>query len=87
MLRGHVAHRRSGRRRVFSPINAGAARLFVRVDPVAYVMGHSSGSPPEWEVEARPAHVSAPDPCTHRGPSRSGTLLEFGFTRRLRTRI
>jgi hypothetical protein len=34
---------------------------------------------------ARPAHVSAPDPCTHQGPSRSGTLLEFGPTRRLRT--
>jgi hypothetical protein len=34
---------------------------------------------------ARPAHVSAPDPCTHQGPSRFGTLLEFGLTRRLRT--
>jgi hypothetical protein len=34
---------------------------------------------------ARPTHVSAPDPCTHQGPSRSGTLLEFGPTRRLRT--
>jgi hypothetical protein len=40
MLRGHVARQRSGRRRVFSLINAGAARLFVRVGPVAYVMGH-----------------------------------------------
>jgi hypothetical protein len=34
---------------------------------------------------ARPTHVSAPDPCTHQGPSRSGTLLEFDPTRRLRT--
>jgi hypothetical protein len=34
---------------------------------------------------ARPAHVSAPDPCTYQGPSRSRTLLEFGPTRRLRT--
>jgi hypothetical protein len=34
---------------------------------------------------ARPAHVSAPDPCTHQGPSRSGTLLGFGPTRGLRT--
>jgi hypothetical protein len=40
MLRGHVARQRSGRRRVFSSINAGVARLFVRVGPVAYVMGH-----------------------------------------------
>jgi hypothetical protein len=43
----------------------------------------SSGSLPKREVEARPAHVSAPDPCTHQGPSRSRTLLEFGLTRRL----
>jgi hypothetical protein len=34
---------------------------------------------------ARPTHVSAPDPRTHQGPSRSGTLLEFGPTRRLCT--
>jgi hypothetical protein len=40
MLRGHVACQRSGRRRVFSSINAGAAWLFVTVGPVAYVMGH-----------------------------------------------
>jgi hypothetical protein len=40
MLRGHVARQCSGMRRVFSSINAGAARLFVRVGPVAYVMGH-----------------------------------------------
>jgi hypothetical protein len=40
MLRGHVARQRSGRRRVFSSINAGSARLLVRFGPVAYVMGH-----------------------------------------------
>jgi hypothetical protein len=40
MLRGHVARRRSGRRRVFSLINAGAAQLLVRFGLVAYVMGH-----------------------------------------------
>jgi hypothetical protein len=39
MLRGHVARQRSGRRRVFSSINAGAARLFVMVGLVAYVIG------------------------------------------------
>jgi hypothetical protein len=41
---------------------------------------HLSG---KWR--ARPAHVSVPDPCTHQGPPRSGTLLEFGPTRRLQT--
>jgi hypothetical protein len=30
----------TGRRHVFSSINAGAARPFIRVGPVAYVMGH-----------------------------------------------
>jgi hypothetical protein len=34
---------------------------------------------------ARPGHVSAPDPCSYQGPPRSGTLLRFGPTRRLRT--
>jgi hypothetical protein len=41
---------------------------------------HLSG---KWR--ARPTHVSALDPCTHQGPSRSVTLLEFGPTRRLWT--
>jgi hypothetical protein len=40
MPRGHVARQRSGRRHIFSLINAGAAWLFVRVGPIAYVMGH-----------------------------------------------
>jgi hypothetical protein len=40
MLRGHVACQRSGRRRVLSSINAGATRLYVRLGPMAYVMGH-----------------------------------------------
>jgi hypothetical protein len=40
ILRGHFARQRSGRRRVFSSINAGSARLLVGLGPVAYVMGH-----------------------------------------------
>jgi hypothetical protein len=32
------------------------------------------------ERRARPAHVSAPDPCLPQGPSRSGTLPGFGPT-------
>jgi hypothetical protein len=41
---------------------------------------HLSG---KWS--ARPAHVSALNPCSYQGPPRSGTLLGFGPTRRLRT--
>ena len=40
MLRGNVARQRSGRRRDLSSINAGVARLYVRLGPMAYVMGH-----------------------------------------------
>jgi hypothetical protein len=36
------------------------------------------------ERRARPAHVSAPDPCIPQGPSRSGTLPRFGPTLGLR---
>ena len=82
MLRGHVARQCSGRRRVFSSINAGAARLRpggLCHGPQAVGL-HLSG---KWR--ARPAHVSVPDPCTHQGPPRSGTLLEFGPTWRLPT--
>jgi hypothetical protein len=53
MLRGHVARQRSGRRRVFSSINAGAARLHVRFGPVAYVMGHKQRVYAEQEVEGK----------------------------------
>jgi hypothetical protein len=37
------------------------------------------------ERRARPAHVSAPDPCIPQGPSRSGTLPGFGPILGLRT--
>jgi hypothetical protein len=65
MLRGHVARQRSGRRRVFFLINAGIARLFVRVGPVAYVMGHKqrvsswagSGGEARTRVSVGPLHT------------------------------
>jgi hypothetical protein len=86
MLRGHVAHQCIGRQRVFSSINAGAARLLVRFGLVAYVMGHkAAGLRLCGKWRARPAHVSAPDPYTHQGPSCSGTLLGFGPTRGLQS--
>jgi hypothetical protein len=54
MLRGHVSRQRGGRRRVLSAINARVALLYepyVRLGPLAYVMGHKPrgniGSPPE----------------------------------------
>jgi hypothetical protein len=57
MSRGLVACLRSGRRRVLSAINAEVARLYgpyVRLSPLAYVMGHkprgSRGTPPEREA-------------------------------------
>jgi hypothetical protein len=88
MLRGHVARQRSGRRHVFSSINAGAARLHVRFRPGSLCRGpqatglHLSG---KWR--ARLGHVSAPDPCSYQGPPRSGTLLRFGSIRGLRTHM
>jgi hypothetical protein len=65
ILRGHVAHQRSSRRHVVSSINAGAVWLFVRVDPVAYVMGHKqrvsalagSGGEARTRVSAGPLHT------------------------------
>jgi hypothetical protein len=57
MSRGLVACLRGGRRRVLSAINAEAAQLYgpyVRLGPLAYVMGHkpcgSRGTPPEREA-------------------------------------
>jgi hypothetical protein len=53
MLRGHIARQRSGRRRVLSSINAGAARLHVRFGLLLMPWAISSGSPPEREVEGK----------------------------------
>jgi hypothetical protein len=70
MLRGHVAHQRSGRRRVFSSINAGAARLFVRFGPVAYVMDHKQ------RVSAYAGSgEQGPHTCQHRTPAHTKVLL------------
>jgi hypothetical protein len=53
MLRGHVARQRSGRRRVLSSINAGAARLCVRLARWLMSWATSSGSLPEREVKGK----------------------------------
>jgi hypothetical protein len=72
MLRGHVARQRSGRRRV-SSINAGAARLYVRFGPMAYVMGHKQ------RVSARAgSEGQGLDTCQHRTPTHARVLLVLG---------
>jgi hypothetical protein len=79
MLRGHVARQHSGRRRIFSSINAGSTRLLVRFGPVAYVTGHSSGFPPEQEAEGKArtrvsaGHLHTLGPFSFRDPTRVRT--------------
>jgi hypothetical protein len=70
MLRGHVARQRSGRRRVFSSINVGAARLLVRFGPVAYVMGHKQRVS-AWAGSGG----QGPHTCQHRTPAHTRVLL------------
>jgi hypothetical protein len=62
MLRGHIAHQRSGRRRVLSSINAGATRLYVRLDPMAYVMATSSGPSPTQGAESKACTCVSTEP-------------------------
>jgi hypothetical protein len=54
MLRGHIVCLRGGRRRILFVLNGETVRLqgpYVRLRPLAYVMGHkprgSNGPPPE----------------------------------------
>jgi hypothetical protein len=70
MLRGHVAYQRSGRRRVFSSINAGVARLLVRFGPLAYVMGHK-----QRVFACVRSGEQGPHTCQHRTPAHSKVLL------------
>jgi hypothetical protein len=56
----------------------------VRPDSLCY-RPQAAGLRLSGKWRARPGHVSAPDPCSHQGPSRSRTLLRFGPIRRLRT--
>jgi hypothetical protein len=70
MLRGHVARQRSGRRRVYSSINAGDARLLVRFGPIAYVMGYKQ------RVSAYAGSgEQGPHTCQHRTPAHTKVLL------------
>ena len=86
MLRGHVARQRSGRWRILSSINAGVVRLYVRLGPMAYVMGHKQ------RVSAwAGSEGQGLDTCQHRTPTHARVLLVSGpcwgsdLTRRLQT--
>jgi hypothetical protein len=70
MLRGHVARQRSGRRRVLSSINAGATRLYVRLGPMAYVMGHKQRAFACTGSREQGLHM-----CQHRTPAYPKVLL------------
>jgi hypothetical protein len=73
MLRGHVARQRSGRRRVLSSINARATRLYVRLGPMAYVMGHTQRAFACAVSEDQSLHT-----CQHRTPTYPKVLLVPG---------
>jgi hypothetical protein len=70
MLRGHVAHQRSGRRRVLSSINAGATRLYARLGPMAYVMGHKQRA-----IACAGSGEQGLHTCQHRTPAYPKVLL------------
>jgi hypothetical protein len=73
MLRRHIACQQGGK--AARPLrnkcrDRVAQRPYVRLSPLAYVMGNkprgSIGSPPEQGAQAhriKPGHVSSPDPC------------------------
>jgi hypothetical protein len=70
MLRGHVARKRSGRRCVLSSINAGATQLYVRLGPMAYVMGHKQRAFARAGSRDQGLHT-----CQHRTPAYPKVLL------------
>jgi hypothetical protein len=70
MLRGHVACQRSGRWRVLSSINAGATWLYVRLGPMAYVMGHKQRAFACAGSGEQGLHT-----CQHRTPAYPKVLL------------
>jgi hypothetical protein len=70
MLRGRVARQRSGRRHILSSINAGVTRLYVRLDPMAYVMGHKQRAFACAESGEQGLHT-----CQHRTPAYPKVLL------------
>jgi hypothetical protein len=65
-----VACQRSGRRHIFSSINAGTARLLVRFGPVAYVMGHK-----KRDFACAGSGEQGLHTCQHRTPAYTKVLL------------
>jgi hypothetical protein len=90
MLRRHIACQQGGQaaRPVRNKCRDHAAqRPYVRLHPLAYVMGNkprcSIGSPPERGAQAhmiKPRHVSVSDPCLGQGIPYPGTLLWVAWT-------
>jgi hypothetical protein len=83
MLRGHVVCQRGGRRRVFSTINAEAARRYgprVRPSPLAYVTGHkprgSNGFLPERGAQGKAWTRVSTEPLLKPGSSPSRDLAK-----------
>jgi hypothetical protein len=85
MLREHIACQQGGQ--AACPLrnkcrDCAAQRPYVRLRPLAYVMGNkprgSIGSLPERGAQAhgiKPGHVSVPDPCLGQGIPCHGTSL------------
>jgi hypothetical protein len=63
-------HQRSGRRRVLSSINAGATWLYLRLGPMAYVMGHKQRAFACAGSGEQGLHT-----CQHRTPAYPKVLL------------
>jgi hypothetical protein len=90
MLRQHIACQQGGQ--VARPLlnkcrDRAAQRPYVRLRPLAYIMGNkphgSIGSPPERGAQVhriKPGHVSVPDPCLGQGTPCPGTSLWVAWT-------
>jgi hypothetical protein len=90
MLRRHIACQQGGQ--AVRPLHnkcrdRAAQRPYVRLRPLAYVMGNkprgSIGSPPERGAQAhriKPGHASVPDPCLGQGIPCPGTSSWVAWT-------
>jgi hypothetical protein len=74
MLRGHIAHRPSAQWQATRPllINAGATRPYVRLGPMAYVMGRK-----QWAFAYVGSGEQGLYTCQHRTPAYPKVLLSL----------
>jgi hypothetical protein len=86
MLRGHVARQCSAQAACPFLNKCRGCTTLRQARPDRLCHGpQAAGLRLSGKWRARPGHVSAPDPCSYQGPPRSGILLGFGPTWRLRT--